>query len=124
MRNELARLNVPDGKGADFADLETHFILCCDEACLMAGAKGAVKVLGDVEKAKHEKILNYSRDSITILRCASTAGSTGPTNLVMQGNKAKEGNNETFLLRHGAAPGSTIEMSPSAFMTREAWLGG
>ena len=88
MRNKLARLNVPDGKGADFADLEAHFILCSDEACLMAGANGAVKVLGDVEKAKHEKILNNSRDSITILRCASTAGSTGPTNFVMQGNKA------------------------------------
>ena len=89
----------------------------------MAGAKGVVKVLGDLEKAKHEKILNDSRDSITILRCASTAGSTGPTNFVMQGNTAKEGYNEKFLLRHGAAPGSTIEMSPSAFMTREAWLG-
>ena len=42
----------------------------------------------------------------------------------MQGNKAKEGYNEKFLLRHGAAPGSTIEISPSAFTTREAWLGG
>ena len=68
-----------------------------------------MKVLGDVEKAKHEKILNDSRDSITILRCPSTAGSTGPTNFVMQGNKAKGGYNEKSLLRHGAAPGPTID---------------
>ena len=41
MRNELARLNVPDGKGADFADLEAHFILCSDEACLMEATQRA-----------------------------------------------------------------------------------
>ena len=40
-RKELARLNGPDGKGGVFEDLEAHFILCSDEACLMAGARGA-----------------------------------------------------------------------------------
>ena len=120
MRNELARLNVPDGKGADFADLGAHFIVCSDEACLMAGARGGVKVLGDVDKAKHEKIINDSRASITIMRCASTAGSTGPTNFVMHGTKLKEGYTDKFLLRHGAAPGSSFAISPSGFMTREA----
>ena len=86
----------------------------------MAEARGDVNVLGEVEKAKNEKILNDSRASITIMRCASTAGSTGPTNFVMQGTKLKEGYTEKFLLRHGAVPGSSFAMSPSAFMTSEA----
>jgi hypothetical protein len=40
MRKELARLNGPDGKGGVFEDLEAHFILCSDEACLMAEQGG------------------------------------------------------------------------------------
>ena len=79
-------------------------------------------MLGDVEKAKHDKTLDDSRASTTIVRCASTAESTGPTNFVMQGTKLKEGYTEKFLFRHGAAPGSSFAMSPSAFMTCEAWL--
>jgi hypothetical protein len=71
---ELLRLNAPvaGDKGILFRDQMEHFILGTDEACLMASSTGTVKVLGDKEKKKHEKILDDSRKSITIVRCAST----------------------------------------------------
>ena len=56
-----------------------EFILGSDEACLMASPTGQVKVFGDKLKDKHEKIVNDSRVSITIVRTAATGGATGPT---------------------------------------------
>jgi ribosomal protein L12E/L44/L45/RPP1/RPP2 len=98
-----------------------HFILGTDEACLMACATGGVKVLGDKAKKKHEKVLNDSRTSITIVRCASVSGNTGPTNFLLEGAKPKPGFTSAWLQRHGAAEGSSIVMTPSAFMTDSAW---
>lgn len=98
-----------------------HFIVGTDETCLLASANGMVKILGDKNKKKHEKILNDSRHSITMVRCASTGGATGPTNFLMSGQRKKAGYDSQFLQTHGAAPGSTIEMTPTAFMTEEAW---
>jgi hypothetical protein len=99
-----------------------HFIVTGDEACLMASATGQVKILGEKEKQKHEKILNDSRVSITFVRTAAAGGATGPTNFCLEGTKVKAGYNSAFLQRHGAAPGSTITMTPTAFMTEKAWI--
>ena len=42
--------NLPD-KGVRFDDLIAHFVVCGDEACLMACATtGKVSVLGDIAK--------------------------------------------------------------------------
>jgi hypothetical protein len=35
----------------------------------------------------------------------------------LEGTKVKGGYNSAFLQRHGAAPGSSIAMTPTAFMT-------
>lgn len=73
-------------------------------------------------KQKHEKILCDSRASITIVRTASTAGSTGPTHFLLAGKKAREGYSDAWVVRHGGGPGSGFVMTPNAFMTDEAWL--
>jgi hypothetical protein len=99
-----------------------HFVVTTDEACLMASATGQVKILGEKDKKKHEKILHDSRVSITIVRTAATGGATGPTNFCLEGTKVKAGYSSAFLQRHGAAAGSSITMTPTAFMTEKAWV--
>jgi hypothetical protein len=99
-----------------------HFVLGSDEACLMASPTGQVKVFGDKLKDKHEKIVNDSRVSITIVRTAATGGATGPTHFLTAGAKVKAGYTPNWLQRHGAAPGSGIVATPTAFMTEAALL--
>ena len=122
--SELDRLNSSAAGGgfgqASFSELKAHFIVATDETCLLASAAGGAKVLGDKQK-KHEKILHDSRESITLVRCASLAGATGPTNFLLGGAKVKSWYNKPWLQRNGAAPGSSITMTPSAFMTDKAW---
>ena len=110
------------GGGVAFEDLQEHFLLGSDEACLMAAPGGLVKVLGDAEKKKHEHINSDSRDSITFLRTAATGGATGPTQFLIKGAKVKAGYTKAWLSRHGAPPGSSIVATQTAFMTEAAWL--
>jgi hypothetical protein len=100
-----------------------HFIIGSDEANLLASGGGVVvRVLGEKDKKKHEKVVSDSRESITILRSAAFGGATGPTNFVMKGARVKSGFTPKYLVKHGAAPGSSVVMTPNAFMTESAWL--
>ena len=66
---ELRQQNAAPDKGVAFEDVMCHFIIGSDEANLLASGGGVVvRVLGDKEKKKHEKVLSDSRESITILR--------------------------------------------------------
>ena len=58
-----------------------------------------------------------------MVRTGSVAGTTGPTIFLLKGAKQnrKEFSDE-FLVKYGCAPGSTIIMTESAYMTDEAWL--
>jgi len=118
--NELDKRNLPDKTGIDFGSLKSHFIIGGDETGLQA-CSGRVKVFGDIQKAKHEIIIDDSRCSITLFRVGSTGGSTGPTIFLMKGVKIKEGYTKAWLIQNGAAIGSRIIMTPSAYMTDEAW---
>ena len=57
-----------------------------------------------------------------MVRTGSTAGHTGPTIILLKGEKCRPRFTDNFLERHGLAPGSTIIMTPNAYMTDEAWL--
>ena len=98
-----------------------HFVVGFDEACLMADADGNIKIIGEFKKKKHEKIVGDCRASSTLARSGSFGGSNGPTGFIMAGQRVKTGYTEAYLERHGAAPGSQILMTESAFMTEECW---
>ena len=95
-----------------------EFILGSDEACLMASPTGQVKVFGDKLKDTHEKIVKDSCVSISIVRTAAFR----PTHFLTAGAKVKAGYTPNWLQRHGAAPGSGIVATPTAFMTEAALL--
>ena len=108
--------------GKTFGEVMAHFIIGLDEMCIMSDAHGTLHVIGAAEKKKHEKLLQDSRVSITIVRTGTCAGTTGPTIFLLKGTKVKPAFSDEFLLKHGLAPGSTIVMTENAYMTDEAWL--
>ena len=55
-------------------------------------------------------------------RVGAAGGSTGPTAYLPPGIRRKEGFNAAFLRKHGAAEGSGIYMTPTGYMTEEAWV--
>jgi hypothetical protein len=91
-----------------------------DEECLLA-CDGTVRVIGAAEKKKHEREVANSRCSITLFKCGSAAGHQGPTFFIMAGKEKAEGYTDKYLKDHGAAPHSSVEMTPTAFMTDAAW---
>ena len=103
-----------------FARVSEHFFWNGDEECLRAN-DGDVHILGDKGKKKHEVIIADARLSITLYRCGNAAGTSGPTIFLPAGERIKTGFTDKFLLEHGAALGSTMFMTPTGFLTKEAW---
>ena len=121
VRTELRKRNTGlDADDKTFADLEDHFFAFLDETSLQASS-GKLRIVGDKEKAKHEKTTGDSRESITMVRTGS-AKSVGPTIFLLAGQRKRGGFTDQFLAGSGAAPYSTIVMTPTAFMTDEAWV--
>ena len=127
MYAEIVRLNteegsdsVPDSWRDTFYMVMAHFFLNGDETCMMA-KDGRIHIIGDKNKKKHETNLDDSRVSITAFRCGTFAGTDGPTGFALKGEKVKRGYTRAFLVKHGAAEGSCIVMTPNAFMTEEGW---
>jgi hypothetical protein len=120
--NQLRERNtgVCNLTGKTFGELIRHFIVGGDETCMHASA-GHTYVIGSTGRKKHEKILHDSRCSITMYRTGSVAGDTGPTIFLMAGERIRSNFNDAMLKRNGAQEGSTIIMTPTAFVTEEAW---
>jgi len=103
-----------------FVSVMQHFVANLDEAGMQAQA-GIVKVVGEKGKKKHEKKLQDSRISVTLLRVGTAGGANGPMAILLEGQKLRPGFTDEFLVRNGAPVGSCFVMTPSAFMTMEAW---
>ena len=99
-----------------------HFIIGLDEMCLMSDAHGDLRVIAAADKKKHEKLLQDSRVSITIVRTGTVGGTTGPTIFLVKGEKVRKHYTDDWLVRHGCAIGSRIIATENAYMTDEAWL--
>lgn len=110
--NELRKHNTGPCKltGKMFGEVFDQFIFGGDETCLLASS-GDVNIIGDKAKKKHEAKVGDSRVSITMYRLGSVAGVTGQTGFLMAGQKRKPGFTDEFLLRNGAAEGSSIHMT-------------
>ena len=55
-------------------------------------------------------------------RLGSAAGVTGPAGFLPPGQLRRCGYTDEFLVKHGAAEGSTIVMTPTGYMTEDAWV--
>ena len=109
--------------GKTFGEIIQHFIWGLDEMCLLSDHHGTLYVVACAQKKKHEKLLQDCRVSITMVRTGSVGGTTGPTIFLLKGVKqTKKEFTDEFLVKYGCAPGSTIIMTESAYMTDEAWL--
>ena len=77
-------------------------------------------------KKKHEKNQSDSKVSVTVVECGSAAGNDGPSVFMPAGDKipayykSQFGSSE-WLSKSGAPPNSFVHMTPTGFMTNEAW---
>ena len=81
---------------------------------------GKLAILGDAGIKKHQKNLDDSRESITALRTGCAKGN-GPTVFLCKGERVAPGFNQNFFENRGMVGGTCVLMTPSAFMTIEAW---
>jgi hypothetical protein len=92
--------------GKTFGEVIDNFVIGGDEACLMADANGDLKIIGASD----------ARGSITMFRTGTSEGTNGPTAFVMKGVKRRAGYTDAYLVQEGCAEGSTIAMTPNAFI--------
>ena len=100
--------------------LMAHLIFNMDEECLLATGKN-IRIVGSADKKKHDNERGSSRDSITIIRCGNAANRSAATFFLLVGKKKNQDYSDHFLAHHGAAEGSTIIMTESAFLNIPAW---
>ena len=79
----------------------------------MTDASGDLNLFVEVERKK--KVADF-RYSTTMIPSGSSFGSNGMTAFTMKGEKHRNGCDERFLEKLGAAPCSTIDMVDNAFM--------
>ncbi len=103
----------------EFHPLKPHFTCNVDETCIM-GSEGTLKIIGDGQRKKHNKSVEDNRDSITVVRVGNAGGNSGPLIFLAKG-KTMDVPALKDLMKIGAPPHSTVIMTPSAFMTDEAW---
>jgi hypothetical protein len=107
--------------GKTFGEVMPEFLLGLDEMCLMSDAHGNLRVVASTDKKKQEKLLQDSRCSITVVHTGTMSGTTRPTYFLLKGTACKQSFNNTYLIKYGMKPGSTI-MTENAYMTDDAWL--
>ena len=115
--NDVRALN---GNSDDFKKMEDFFVLNLDESNFMA-SEGVIRVIGNIKKKKQEKNTSDSRDSVTCVRIGSAGGTEGPRVYLGSGQKLQYKSLKDFRKNHKSPPGSHIKMTPSAYMTDQAW---
>jgi hypothetical protein len=102
-----------------------HFTLNLDEANHQANS-GSDRGVADRELKKKEKNKDDSRVSITGVECGSAAGVDGPSMYLLAGAAMPAHfknlyGRSNWLMQMGAPRNSFCVMTPTAFMTNEAW---
>ena len=115
----LMSLNTNDGKGVSFTDVMDYFVVNLDEECITAQG-GVVKIEGAASVKKHEKETG-GRVSMTMMKSITAAGDVGPVTCLMAGQTKKRGFSNEDLVKMGAPVGSSVIMTPTAFMTDYAF---
>lgn len=110
-----------DHNGVRFKDVADHFKVNLDEMSFAANDINNL-VIGERGRKKHEKIVDDSRKTITVMRSGNAHGNQGPSALVLAGKKNPSFLSDGFIKRHGGPPGTCVVMTENAFMTDEAWL--
>ena len=120
--NELQRCNTGYCRltGKTFGELMAHFVKGLDKCCLLASA-GDRYIIEVKDQKKHEKILQDSRESISMICTGSAAGNQDATIILCAGEKKQKGFMDEYLVRYGVAVGFTVTMTPTAFLTEKAW---
>ena len=98
-----------------------YFITGGDNTCIMDNATGDICVIGATGVNEHKNNVDGSRGYITLYWTRTAYVSTGPTMFLLVGNIPRRGFNSNFIMKYGAAMGSAIIMTDTAYMKTKAW---
>ena len=84
-------------------------------------SSGNIRIAGTKERKEHETNLQNYQVSITMYRTGSVGGITRPVAFIMNGKQKHVGYTDAFFKNFGCVEGSTIAMTPTGFMTEDAW---
>ena len=73
---------------------------------MISNADDTVKIGGEFEHRKHEKIVSDCQASCTLGRSGTAAGDNGPTSFIMTGQRAAAEFYTKMLLENGCCKGS------------------
>lgn len=104
----------------NFEAVMHHFVFNLDEESIMASGYEN-RVYGSTAKKKHDNKSGSSRKSITVIRCGSAAGNSGPSFFLLTGKKVRPAYTPSRLEAYGAKPNSKVVMTPNAFLNDDAW---
>lgn len=107
--------------GKTFGEFIQNFVYGGDETWFQACGNGKSRVFVSHGKKKHEKKDSESRVSIKMYLTGSIDVCTGPTIFFLGGKSRHHHFTDKWLMDNGAAIGSTVAMTPTAFITEEAW---
>ena len=107
-------------QGKTYGEHMADLVYVGDETGVQA-CDGNVHVIGDKSVLKHEKATEDSRQSVSAYRVGSVSGKEGPCILKPPGAKRKPAFTDKYLEDHGAPFGSAVVMTPTGYMTAEAW---
>ena len=62
-----------------------HYVLGLDEIFLIGDAHGSFKIIGSMDKKKHDKLLQDGRVSDIVISTRTVGGYTGPTIFILKG---------------------------------------
>ena len=105
--------------------LAHHFVLNLDGANYRANA-GSDKIVGVKGRRKHEKNQKDSQVSVTVVESGNCAGQDGPSVYMPAGKEIpvhlrSQFGSSGWLKRAGAPANSFVQMTPSGYMTNQAW---
>jgi hypothetical protein len=117
---EHRRVNQPS---QEFLRLQDHFMINLDESNIQ-GSNGVLRVVGSAIVKKHEKTTQDCRESVTMIRIGSAAGTQGPWIFLVKGKKELDKNSALRNLRASfpmAPPFSKVFVTPNAYLTDDCW---
>ena len=91
-----------------------------DETCIQVDDRH-IKIIGAAKKKKHEKNMEDSQFSITIIRIGMSSGETGPWVFLLKGKTLPSKLLKDIVAEFNVPPGSFVHMTKNANLSDSVW---
>ena len=118
--DRMRETNLPPDS---FVNHMEHFQLDLEESCIMAN-DGSLIIIGGYDRKKHEKRVDDSLLSLTLIIVENYSGNEGPWIFLykVKSNPNNDISGVALFSQHSAPVGSHFYPTPNEYLTGNAWL--